>query len=136
MKQGRGTQLVILSPKSAYSQRTIPVPEFFLEELREYKRLRGSEGEYVLNKGGNPIEPRTYQYQFERILKDAGIEKAKFHTLRHTFSTRALEIGFDIKTLSEILGHSSADITLKMYAHSLDEHKRYSMNLLKNIFSA
>ena len=57
------------------------------------------------------------------ILKELGIRDVKFHTTRHTFATRALEIGMDIKTLSEILGHASPTVTLNIYAHSLPEHK-------------
>lgn len=134
-KESSGTKIVISAPKSKHSNREIPLPEFLLDKLEKYKNEYGTSNGYVLQKNGLPIEPRTYQYQFERLLEKAKIKKAKFHTLRHTFSTRALEIGFDIKTLSEILGHANAAITLKQYAHSLDEHKRHSMELLGGIYN-
>ena len=76
------------------------------------------------------MDPRNFQYRDKKILRRAGVGYANAHTLRHTFSVRALEAGFDIKTLSEILGHADASVTMKTYAHSLDEHKRTSMELL------
>lgn len=129
-----GTKIIIAAPKSEHSLREIPMPYFLKEKLSECQKRCGRESGYVLNIYGNPIEPRTYQYQFQRLLKEAGIEKANFHALRHTFSARALELGFDIKTLSEILGHANAAITLKTYAHSLDEHKRQSMELFNKLY--
>ena len=79
------------------------------------------------------MEPRTYQYRFKKLLEQLELPPLSFHSLRHTFSTRALELGFDIKTLSEILGHHNANITLKTYAHSIMEHKRAQMNLLEKL---
>lgn len=58
----------------------------------------------------------------------------KYHSLRNTFATRAIEIGMDYKTLSEILGHSSVEIFLDLYAHSLKEHKIKEMNKLGEIY--
>ena len=81
------------------------------------------------------MDPRNFQYRYKKILRRAGVGYANAHTLRHTFSVRALEAGFDIKTLSEILGHADASVTMKTYAHSLDEHKRTSMELLGNFRS-
>ncbi len=59
----------------------------------------------------------------------------KYHALRHTFSTRALDVGMNYKTLFEILGHSSVGITLDLYAHSLKEHKQKQINKLDEIFN-
>lgn len=128
-----GTKIVITTPKSVRSVREIPLPEFLVQRLRKYKLKQRNDCSYILNISGKPMEPRTYQYQFQKLLKTANVEKANFHALRHTFSTRALELGFDVKTLSEILGHASASITLKKYAHSLDEHKRQSMEMLSQL---
>lgn len=122
------SQLIELSPKSESSYRKIPVPIFLMEYLK-IARV-SSTSQYVLNMNNHMMDPRTYQNQYKRILKRAGVEYINFHVLRHTFSVRALEIGFDIKTLSEILGHADATITLQRYAHSLDEHKRLSMEKL------
>jgi len=74
------------------------------------------------------ISVRSYQKTFASLLKKIGIEHKGFHSLRHTFATRALECGMDVKTLSEILGHKSPNITLTRYVHSLMEHKKNMMN--------
>lgn len=71
---------------------------------------------------------RSYQRTFEILLKKLGIAHKGFHALRHTFATRALEVGMDVKTLSEILGHQNPTITLQRYAHSMIEHKTEMMN--------
>ena len=64
------------------------------------------------------IEPRNYQYMFKKCLKECDIKEYNFHALRHTFATNCIEIGMDVKSLSEILGHASVDITLNKYVHS------------------
>ena len=115
-------------PKSVSSRRCIPIPSFLAELLREAKKR--SNTEYILSTNGHAEDPRSFQYRYKKILKTAGVKYASAHTLRHTFSVRALESGFDIKTLSEILVHSDAVVTMKTYAHSLDEHKRTSMERL------
>ena len=76
------------------------------------------------------ISIRAYQRSFELFLKRLNIPHKGFHSLRHTFATRALECGMDVKTLSEILGHKNANVTLNRYVHSLMEHKREMMNRL------
>lgn len=77
---------------------------------------------------------RSYQRTFETLLKNLGIPHRGFHSLRHAFATRALEVGMDVRTLSEILGHNNPAITLKRYAHSLMEHKVQMMNRLGRLF--
>lgn len=117
-----------LPPKSETSHRAIPIPTFLLKLLHQLKR--GSTSQYILNIRGQIMDPRAFQYHYKRVLERAGVRYLNPHTMRHTFSVRALELGFDVKTLSEVLGHSDATITLKTYAHSLDEHKRRSMERL------
>ena len=114
-----------LPPKSETSRRKIPIPPCLLAKLQTVLKLRQSS--YVLHTDCHLMDTRTFQYQYKNILERAGVRYANAHTLRHTFSVRALELGFDVKTLSEILGHADATITLRTYAHSLDEHKRNSM---------
>lgn len=121
----------IIPPKSKSSLRTIPVPAFIMEKLK----LIPHEGNFVVSINGGHMNVRTYRRRFKRILEDAGLPDIKFHALRHTFSTRALEVGMDFKTLSEILGHSTVAITLDLYVHSLDEHKRAQMDKLNQIYS-
>ncbi|MDO5396660.1 MAG: tyrosine-type recombinase/integrase [bacterium] len=119
-------------PKSESSRRTIPMPSFLCKILRN---IYGNSDDYIIKLYSHIMDPRTMQNQYQRLLKRAGVEYANFHTIRHTFSVRALENGFDIKTLSEILGHADVSVTLKRYAHSLDEHKRKSMERLNCIYS-
>ena len=114
-----------LPPKSETSHRKIPVPPCLLAKLKIARKLKQSS--YVLHTDCHMMDTRTFQYQYKKILERAGVRYVNAHTLRHTFSVRALELGFDIKTLSEILGHADATVTLRIYAHSLDEHKRNSM---------
>lgn len=125
------SQLMELPPKSESSCRRIPIPYFLAEHLKDIKII--SSGSYILNLNSHVMDPRTYQNQYKNILKRAGVRYNNFHNLRHTFSVRALELGFDIKTLSEILGHSDATVTLQIYSHSLDEHKRSSMEKLSGL---
>jgi integrase len=127
------TALTELSPKSDSSAREIPLPAFLVELLNEHRTANGSG--YVISRDGKPIEPRNMQDRFKKLLATAGVEQVNFHTTRHTFATRALENGFDVKTLSEILGHSSATITLNLYAHCVDEHKRKCMESLTAVRS-
>ena len=68
------------------------------------------------------------------MLEKTDVEHKNFRSLRHIFATRALECGMDVKTLSEILGHKSATVTLNRYAHSLTEHKQNMMNKLGKLF--
>lgn len=70
------------------------------------------------------------QNRFKKYVKESGITNANFHTLRHTFATRCVEVGFEIKSLSEILGHANVNITLNRYVHSSLELKHINMNKL------
>lgn len=70
------------------------------------------------------IEPRNYQNIFKRILKASKVKEYNFHVLRHTFATNCIKVGMDIKSLSEILGHASVDVTLNRYVHSSYEMKK------------
>lgn len=121
--------LEVTSPKSESSKRKIPIPAFLLEKLRSVPHT----SEYVLSKNHKAYDTRSYRRYFKRVLEKAELPDIKYHSLRHTFATRALEVGMDYKTLSEILGHSTVAITLDLYAHSLDEHKKRQMDKLGEI---
>ncbi len=126
---GCKTLLMIGTPKSRRSCRGIPVPAFILALLRE--RLQSCcEAAYVFGKASGVADPRTIQRRFSRLAKRLGLCGAHFHTLRHTFATRLLELGVDVKTVSALLGHSSARTTLDFYAHSLSEQQRAAVALL------
>ena len=122
------TAVVIGSPKSDKSVRTIPVtPNTALLCTR---MQTGSKADFVLTGTQQYMEPRTLQYRLKRYTADCELEGVHFHTLRHTFATRAVEVGFEIKTLSEILGHSTTTVTLDRYVHSSLEMKRANMRKL------
>lgn len=109
------SEVVIGTPKSRSSVRTIPVPQFMADYLENYK----SENEiYLVTGKRKPTEPRTMQNRFHAILKEAGVREVNFHMLRHTYATVCVENGFDAKTLSELLGHADASIALNRYVHS------------------
>lgn len=132
------TEIVVRTPKSSNSQRTIPLFEKAWNNLMLYC-IRQQETLSLLGKRwttttpifstplGTIYEPRTYEDLFKRTLKVANLPNINFHALRHTFATRALEAGMDIKVLSSILGHAQASTTLNLYAHALPDHKKNSM---------
>lgn len=125
---------IIDTPKTDNGFRIVPIPKQLITRLKEIKKK--SAGEYVVGgKTGYGAEVRCYQKTFERLLNKLGIEHKGFHALRHTFATRALEVGMDVKTLSEILGHGNPTITLKRYAHSMLEHKTEMMNRLGRLWA-
>lgn len=120
-EKGNKTKICIGEPKSSSSIREIPLPEFILEILRNYKRDKNC---YILSGTQSLIEPRTLQYRFKNILNSCGIRDVNFHILRHTYATLCIEIGFDVKALSELLGHTNVNITLNRYVHSSTEIKK------------
>lgn len=121
------TSVVITSPKSKTSVRDIPIPTFVLNIL---KQNRHTDGSYILSGTNKPVEPRTMQNRFKHALTVCGIRNANFHLLRHTYATVCIESGFDAKTVSELLGHSSVNITLNRYVHSSMEMKRKCVDRL------
>lgn len=127
--QNARTRIVISPPKSDTSVRTIPMTEYAVELCRHMKPQ--SAAAYVLTGTEAAMEPRALQYRLEKYTQACGLEGVHFHTLRHTFATRAVEVGFEIKSLSEILGHASVTITLDRYVHSSLELKRNNMQKLQ-----
>ena len=120
--------LIIDAPKTISSRRVIPLPKQLLPILKGIKKK--SDASFVVSAKGKPVSVRSYQRSFELLLKRLKIPHKGFHSLRHTFATRAIECGMDVKTLSEILGHKNPTVTLNRYAHSLIEHKADMMNRL------
>lgn len=122
------TKIIITEPKSDCSIRDIPLPSFLVEIARQF---RDHPKAYILSgERGKYIEPRTMQNRFKTYVKESGISDANFHSLRHTFATRCVEVGFELKSLSEVLGHSNVNITLNRYVHSSFELKYSNMNKL------
>lgn len=120
------TSIKIQTPKTATSKRRIPLPEVLFSLLKE---KRQSAGQYLIEgKRCAFAETRTVQYRFAAILKKCGIAHFKFHMLRHYFASLCIRRGCDVKSLSEILGHSNIQITLNLYVHSTMQQKRLLMN--------
>lgn len=123
------TKIVIGETKSEQSNRDIPLNEHLAEICRHMKQ--DDPKAYVLTgKANNHMDPRTLQYRFSRIAEECGLEGVHFHSLRHTFATRCVESGFEIKSLSEVLGHASTKVTLDRYVHSSMDLKRMNMDKL------
>lgn len=128
-QNGKKTLLMVGTPKSLRSSRVIPVPDFVLKQLKSMLGSRTVSG-YIFGNSVAAAEPRTVQRRFKRFMEKLGIAGVHFHTLRHSFATRLLELGVDVKTVSVLLGHGSAKTTLDFYAHSLIEQQRSAMELL------
>ena len=127
------TRVAIQTPKSDCSIRKIPIPSEMLQILRLSQK---SAGAFLLTGvTHNYIEPRSMENHFKAAAKECKIWNVNFHALRHTFATRCIELGFDIKSLSEILGHKGVNITLNRYVHPSMELKQKNMELLSDFLT-
>lgn len=127
------TKIVVTTPKSACSIRTIPMPDELCAILASYQK--SSIGYLLTNDDCRFVEPRTMQNRFKKALKESEIESANFHAIRHTFATRCIELGFDVKSLSEILGHATVNITMNRYVHPTLELKKENMKKLSSLLA-
>lgn len=117
------------TPKTDTSKRVIPFPKQLLPIFRDMKK--NSKTKYLIsNENGKIVSVRSYQRSFELLQNKLGMKRRGFHALRHTFATRAIECGMDIKSLSEILGHKNPTVTLNRYVHSMMDHKKSLMDKL------
>ncbi len=129
--QSTKTALLVGEPKSIFSKREIPLADDMILLLQGF--FPENREDYMLN-GTTPLEPRTYENRFAKLLSQAEIKKKNFHILRHTFATNCINSGADVKSLSEILGHSDVKITLNRYVHPTLETKRTHINSLASIY--
>ncbi len=127
------TRVVITTPKSSCSIRIIPLPEFLVTYISSC--CEPATGFFLTNSSQKYIEPRTMQNHFKQVIKACGLESVNYHILRHTFATRCVELGFDVKTLSEILGHANVSITMNRYVHPTFELKKENMQRLEYLFT-
>jgi len=124
------TRLIIDVPKTKSSLRDIPINSRLYDILKKAKET--SISKYVVSDKESFMSPRTFEYRYHKLLQKHSITDTNFHTLRHTFSTRCVEVEVDIKSLSEILGHSSVSTTLDIYVHPSMELKRCQIEKLVN----
>ncbi len=121
------TRIVIGDTKSDHSNRYIPLNGYLADICRFM--YKGIPDAYVLTgKVNQHMDPRTLQYRFGGMIRECNLEGVHFHSLRHTFATRCVESGFEIKSLSEVLGHASTKVTLDRYVHSSMDLKRANMD--------
>lgn len=127
------TRVILSLPKSPSSVRIIPIPGELLQVILAHRTA--ASGYFLTNSMHRYVEPRTMQNRFKYALRKSGIRDANFHALRHTFATRCVELGFDVKSLSEILGHASVNITMNRYVHPSMELKKENMQRLSRFFA-
>ena len=135
----------VKTTKTENSRRTVYLMNSLIQDLQYYRDVQmaimdenpgyNRDGYVFCQENGQPYEPRTYQDLFKRCIRQAGIADANFHSLRHTFATRALEQGMDIVTLSRLLGHATPSITLDKYGHALDDQKKICVEKLDAIYT-
>lgn len=122
------TKLIFTMPKTKNSVRDVPIPGMLLPLLEQQSSKMG----FLLTGTDSYVDMRTLQNHFKRILKGNGIRPVHYHCLRHTFATNCVNLEFDIKTISEILGHSSTTVTWERYVHSSLHRKQMLMQQLSD----
>lgn len=122
------TVLQLGTPKTASSVRSIPLTPGICNLMKKFK-VEDPQAFFITGTLKYP-DPRTLQRRLKRYAEELQIEEIHFHTLRHTFATRCVEVGCDIKTLSDILGHASISMTLNRYVHPSLELKRKNIQKL------
>ena len=123
---------VPLKTKNAY--RNISISQDAVDILKEMEQRKTSEYVFPSPTGG-PISPDSVLNMLHRVLKREGLPSVRFHDLRHSFATLALQNGVDIKTVSDMLGHFSAGFTLDTYAHVTTAAQKEAANTMGNVLS-
>ena len=121
------TKIIIDDPKTSSSVRNIPIPAGLLPLFCQYKKEANI---YVLTGSDSYLEPKGYYRKYKQIMNKCGLGRFNYHALRHTFATRCIENDFDVKSLSEILGHANVSTTLQRYVHPSVSLKRQHMDRL------
>jgi len=123
-KNLKRTKIIIDTPKTKSSMREIPMSNKLYNVLKPLKKKCNNNQFFLTGDENKYIEPRSYQYIYKRALRKCKLKPHKFHCLRHSFASECIEVGMDIKALSEILGHSNVNITLNIYVHSSYKNKK------------
>ena len=122
-----------LKTKNAY--RTLPLSADAIDVLMQQRRKTGNSEWVFPSPTGGPMSPDSVLHMLQRVLKRAGLPRIRFHDLRHTFATLALQNGVDVKTVSSMLGHYSAGFTLDTYAHVTTDAQLKAAQTMGNILS-
>ena len=122
-----------LKTKNAY--RTLPLAEDTISVLKEQRKKVGNSPWVFPSSNGGPISPDSVLHMLHRVLKRAGLPRVRFHDLRHTFATLALQNGVDVKTVSGMLGHYSAGFTLDTYAHVTTSAQRQAAEAMEHVLA-
>ena len=134
-RTGKGPKYKLIiqeKPKTEKSKRVIPLNKAALAALEDLKTAPGynPNGFIIHNKDGKAVLPRTLEETLENMCAAVDIRKIGVHALRHTYATRLFEKGVDIKIISELLGHSSTEITYRIYVHVIDSLKESAVEAL------
>jgi integrase len=130
-KRGERSKIVITVPKTENSERNMPISNTLYEYLQSIKPKE--KDLFFLTFSKKSTEPRNYRKIYNNLLKKLKLSPTSFHALRHTFATRLVENKVDVKTISELLGHSSIGTTMQVYIHSEFSTKRKAMKTLDNL---
>ncbi len=129
-KGKNNTKVVISDPKTDSSNRGVPIASNLSKKLIKERKGHDKEDFILSCKYGKVIEPANFRYYYKKTLKELDVEYKTFHTLRHTFATNCINVGMDVKSLSEILGHANVSTTLNIYVHSSISKKQEYLNKL------
>lgn len=121
------SKTIISTPKTKTSNRIIPLNIDFINLIKPFQQNKNN---YFITNSTNYLKPHCYRYYYQKLLHFLNLPKLKFHSLRHTFATQAVELGIDCKTISEILGHANMNTTLNLYVHPKTEYKRKCLDLI------
>lgn len=130
-ENGPRTKVLIGAPKTDTSERVIPITDLAAEICGRV--VPANRSAFLLTGTEDYMEPRLLQYRFAHLAEECGLEGVHFHTMRHTFATRCIEVGFELKSLSEILGHANTSITMNRYVHSSILLKRENLKKLSEV---
>lgn len=118
------SEIIVSTPKSKKSIRQIPLSKILYKKMKPLRKFFSNEDYIITGLHNKYTEPHVYRYTYKNMLKECKIPYRKYHCLRHTFATRCIRVGMDVKSLSEVLGHASIGITLDTYVHSSYETKK------------
>lgn len=121
------SKTIISTPKTKTSNRIIPLNIDFINLIKPFQQNKNN---YFITNSTNYLKPHCYRYYYQKLLHFLNLPKLRFHSLRHTFATQAIELGIDCKTISEILGHANMNTTLNLYVHPKTEYKRKCLDLI------